>query len=217
MPEMLEDGDRAAGRPGGWPPAAPGLVAFRPLGSVREDPGEGVERAAIAGLRPGEVQEAAGERSLIGLAGLDGLALDRRSSRPHRPPGERRTGPPGIRVPGHDSARRPGTLSGIGSWAAQAWPGSPTTRTAKPEGTAASRSPLCEGAASGKDQGPGAGRFASLSILPSFMTKQHPLGGRDVGGRVAGHGDDVGELARLERPHLGGDAEQLGVERRWPT
>ena len=36
-------------------------------------------------------------------------------------------------------------------------------------------------------------------------------------GRVAGHGDDVGELAGLERADLGGDAEQLGVDARWPT
>ena len=65
----------------------------------------------------------------------------------------------------------------------------------------------------GNSSGSRSGPLRLLQYLTFFHHEQHALGGRDVGRRIAGHGDDVGELARLERPDLVGDAEQFGIER----
>ena len=51
----------------------------------------------------------------------------------------------------------------------------------------------------------------ALEDLAFLHDERDPLRGRDVLGRVAGHGDDVGALPGRQRADAVGDTEQLGI------
>ena len=60
---------------------------------------------------------------------------------------------------------------------------------------------------------PPGGPLRVLQDLALFHDEEHAFGGGDIGGWISRHGNDVGKLARFQRPDLGGNAQKFGVDR----